>query len=104
MSTRHPSLKASTNPWSTTRDPQAVRRAVLDLLDEAPKWHTVTTARLNVELYGSSLVGASSLSSALGALKNLGLVEKVRRSEYRITPAGREHLRLSPVFESEGAS
>jgi hypothetical protein len=104
--TVHPSVKASTNRFSTDPDVDATRRAVLTELAQV---YSLTTGQLQVRLYGSTLVGATNVASAIGDLRNRKLVERAPslkdgRKRYRITPAGSLWLTNYPIFTPDGVA
>lgn len=105
---RHPSVKASTNRFSTDPDVDATRRAVLTELAQV---YSLTTGQLQVRLYGSTLVGATNVASAIGDLRTRKLVEYApsergdgRRKRYRITRAGSLWLTNYPIFTPDGVA
>lgn len=96
-------LRASTNHYASDVTPLVTERAVLEALDALLPWDSTTRARLHMDLYGSSLVGASRLASALGRLRNKGWAERTSSERWRITPKGRDVLRCSNEIDGGAA-
>lgn len=94
-------LHATANEFGSDPNPEATRRAILRLLARRPN---LNRGQVHVALYGTTLVGANRVASALGFLRNSKLVRRTSDRRYSVTAAGMAALELADEMDKGGAA